>query len=150
MYHLKQKQSLPISIDDAWEFISNPANLNRITPDDLHFHILSELPETVYSGLLIEYEIQIPVLGKQLWVTEIKHIREKQSFVDEQRFGPYKFWYHYHQIEASENGVDMIDEVSYSLPFGLLGNIAHAVYVKRKLEHIFEFRKQKLNNLFSI
>ncbi|MCA9418937.1 MAG: SRPBCC family protein, partial [Candidatus Omnitrophica bacterium] len=98
MHVLEQQQDLPASVEEVWDFIKTPKNLNAITPDDLDFEFLGDLPDEMYNGLLIRYRIGIPMFGKWNWVTEIKHIREGISFIDEQRFGPYKFWYHYHEV----------------------------------------------------
>jgi ligand-binding SRPBCC domain-containing protein len=102
----------------------------------------------MYNGLLIEYRVGIPLLGKQKWLSEIKHIREQHSFVDEQRIGPYKIWYHYHEITEVAGGIRFVDRVNYVLPFGPLGAIAHGLFVRRKLAHIFSFREQTLPKCF--
>lgn len=101
----------------------------------------------MYNGLMIEYRVGIPLMGKQTWLTEIKHVRENHSFVDEQRVGPYKIWYHYHGIEPHSEGVRFIDRVNYVMPFGMLGSIAHSLYVKKKLRYIFDFRAQAISRL---
>ena len=105
MYILERRQRVTGSMEQAWAFLQNPANLDRITPTDLRFRIVTEVPEVMYNGLIVEYKITIPLLGTHTWVTEIKHIREGYSFVDEQRLGPYRFWYHYHEIRSEDEGV---------------------------------------------
>jgi ligand-binding SRPBCC domain-containing protein len=147
IYQLRREQIIATDIDSAWEFISSPKNLDAITPPDLSFEILTDTPETMYNGLLIEYRVGIPLLGKQTWLTELKHIRERHSFVDEQRIGPYKIWYHYHEITPCHEGVRFIDLVNYVLPSGPFGRIAHTVYVRQKLEHIFNHRARVLPEL---
>jgi ligand-binding SRPBCC domain-containing protein len=82
------------------------------------------------------------------WVTEITHVEPLSFFVDEQRFGPYKFWHHKHFFTQIENGVLMEDVVHYKIPFGILGRIFHPILVKPKLDEIFTFRTQKLIELF--
>jgi len=82
------------------------------------------------------------------WVTEITHVAEPSYFVDEQRFGPYKFWHHKHFIKEVAGGVELIDIVHYALPFGLLGRIAHSLFVRRKLEQIFAYRTEKVKEIF--
>jgi ligand-binding SRPBCC domain-containing protein len=149
IYQLCREQIIATDLASAWEFISSPQNLDRITPDDMDFKIVSELPEQMYNGLLIEYLVGIPMLGKQRWLTELKHIRERHSFVDEQRIGPYKLWYHYHEINEVEGGVRFIDRVNYVMPFGPLGAIARAVYVKNELNRIFDYRQQAMALAFS-
>ena len=98
IHNLERSLTLPTDLDNAWEFISTPKNLDAITPDDMSFSILTDVPEVMYEGLLIEYRVGIPVIGSQCWLTEIKHIKDRHSFVDEQRIGPYSLWYHYHEI----------------------------------------------------
>ena len=149
IYQLRREQIIATDIDTAWEFISSPKNLDAITPPDLSFEILTDVPNTMYNGLLIAYRINIPLLGKQNWLTELKHIRERHSFVDEQRIGPYKIWYHYHEITQCPEGVRFIDLVNYVIPFGLFGRIAHAAYVKQKLEHTFNYRAKVMPDLLT-
>lgn len=148
MYSLHREQILPIPLQEAWDFLSNPYNLQEITPPEMGFVVLDEVPEKIYSGMLIRYHVRVPMLGRQLWVTEIKHVREGISFVDEQRIGPYRFWYHYHEVAKAEEGVKFIDRVSYALPYGPLGRIAQQLFVRRSLENIFNYRRKVFASLF--
>ena len=102
----------------------------------------------MYNGLMIEYRIGIPLLGKQPWLSEIKHVRDHHSFVDEQRIGPYRLWYHEHHFAAVDGGTQITDQVTYVMPFGFLGDIVHAVWVKNRLKGIFDFRTVKVKKLF--
>lgn len=113
------------------------------------FDITSEdLPEKMYEGMIISYQVS-PVFGlKTTWVTEITKLKEKQYFIDEQRIGPYKMWHHQHFIEPSERGVLMTDIVSYQPPFGILGNVANTLLIRKKLIEIFEFRTKALQRIF--
>lgn len=148
MYTLDRRQQLAASKEAVWNFLQNPVNLDRITPPDLRFRIVSEVPAVMYNGLIVEYRISIPMLGTHTWVTEIKHIREGHSFVDEQRLGPYRFWNHYHEIRPKEGGgTAMRDLISYQPPFGLLGRVLHPLYIRRTLERIFDYRRLQLDLL---
>jgi len=148
IYRLHTKQNLPISLDEAWAFLSDPKNLKTITPEYMGFHILSGADRPMYPGQLIQY-IVTPVLGiKTKWVTEITHVVDKKFFVDEQRFGPYALWHHKHFLKEIPGGVEMEDIVDYKLPLGVLGQIAHPLIVAPKLKEIFEYRKTKLESLF--
>lgn len=148
IYTLHRKQKLPIDIDTAWDFLSNPNNLKTITPNYMGFHILTGADRPMYSGQIIQY-IVTPVLGiKTKWVTEITHVASKQYFVDEQRYGPYSLWHHKHFIKAISGGIEMEDIIDYKLPFGLLGQLVHPLLVKPKLEEIFNYRTKKLEELF--
>lgn len=148
IYRLHIKQNLPISIEEAWRFLSNPKNLKVITPDYMGFHILSGADRPMFAGQIIQY-IVTPVLGiKTKWVTEITHSVHQEYFVDEQRFGPYALWHHKHFLKEINGGVEMEDIIDYKLPFGMLGQLVHPILVKPKLEEIFSYRQQKLEELF--
>ncbi|NND62666.1 MAG: SRPBCC family protein [Flavobacteriaceae bacterium] len=148
IYTLHAKQSIPISKQEAWEFLSDPNNLKVITPDYMGFNILSGADRAMYAGQIIQY-IVTPVAGiKTKWVTEISHVEDGSYFVDEQRFGPYALWHHKHFIKEIDGGVEMEDIVDYKLPLGFLGQLFHPILVKPKLNEIFEYRRLKLIELF--
>jgi ligand-binding SRPBCC domain-containing protein len=148
LYTLHKKQKLSISLQEAWDFISNPKNLAVITPDSMGFKTLSGDDRKMFAGQIIHYTIT-PVLGiKVQWVTEITHIQDKSFFVDEQRYGPYAFWHHKHFLKEIPGGVEMEDIVHYKLPMGFLGQLVHPFLVKPKLEEIFAYRQKKLIELF--
>jgi ligand-binding SRPBCC domain-containing protein len=148
VYQLSSKQNLPISIDTAWEFLSNSKNLKTITPDYMSFDILSGGERPMFAGQIIQY-IVTPIFGiKTNWVTEITHVIDKKYFVDEQRFGPYALWHHKHFIKEIEGGIEMEDSIDYKLPFGILGRLVHPILVKPKLTEIFNYRTKKLIELF--
>ncbi|MFC0604250.1 SRPBCC family protein [Winogradskyella pulchriflava] len=148
IYRLHKKQNLPITIDQAWDFLSSPKNLKTITPDYMGFNILSGADRPMFPGQIIQY-IVTPVLGiKTKWVTEITHVRDKEYFVDEQRFGPYALWHHKHFIKEIEGGIEMEDIIDYKVPMGIIGQLFHPIVVKPKLEEIFNYRTKKLEELF--
>jgi ligand-binding SRPBCC domain-containing protein len=148
IYTFHRKQNLPISVEQAWEFLSSPANLKTITPDYMGFNILSGADRPMYPGQIIQY-IVTPVLGiKTKWVTEITHVKDHEYFVDEQRFGPYSLWHHKHFIKEIDGGVEMEDIIDYKVPMGILGQLVHPFLVKPKLEEIFTYRTTKLEALF--
>lgn len=148
LYQIKIKQNLPISVDKAWEFLSNPKNLKEITPKYMNFRILSGADRSIFAGQIIQYKVT-PMLGiSTKWVTEITHVKDKEYFVDEQRFGPYALWHHKHFIKKIDGGVEMEDVIDYKIPFGIIGQIAHPIIVKNKLKQIFKYRENKLKELF--
>lgn len=149
MHLLEKEITLDAPPEKVWEFLATPLNLNELTPPDLDFKIVSELPEKMYNGLMIQYEIRIPMFGTHRWLTEIKHINDGVSFVDEQRVGPYRLWYHQHIIEPhGQLKTKMIDRVTYQLPFGPLGILVHEMKIKQMLGEIFDYRTQRLFELF--
>lgn len=156
LHTFKVVQKLPVSVNRAWDFISSPANLQEITPSNLGFKITTgindplENPYTpsMYQGIVIGYTVK-PILGIPIkWVTEITHIEKPYFFVDEQRFGPYKFWHHKHFLKEIDNGVEMTDVVHYMLPFGFIGDIINTLFVKNELKKIFDYRFDKLEQMF--
>lgn len=148
-YRLHREQYLPISLAQAWEFFSAPQNLKEITPPYLQFETLYPTePEKMYAGQIITYTIRPVWNFKLFWMTEITHVQDGHYFVDEQRFGPYAFWHHTHFFFPVTGGVKMVDQVHYKLPFGILGSLAHWLFVKKQLTGIFEFRRKVLINRF--
>ncbi|MFA7418567.1 MAG: SRPBCC family protein [Melioribacteraceae bacterium] len=148
LYTLYRKQELPISLDATWDFFSSPLNLKKMTPPEMDFEITSDYKnEKMFAGMIIEYIVR-PVLGFPMrWVTEITHVKEKEYFVDEQRFGPYALWHHKHAFRIENDKVIMEDLVNYALPFGFLGRIAHRLFVKNRVEEIFNYRTMALNKM---
>jgi len=149
VYTFRNFQIIPSSLEKVWDFISSPQNLKHITPDYMGFDIISEeLPEKMYAGMIIKYNVS-PLMGiKTLWVTEITHVNELSYFVDEQRVGPYKMWHHQHILKAVDEGVIMTDIVDYQPPFGILGAIANSLIIHKKIEEIFSVRTRKIEEHF--
>ena len=148
LYQLKVKQLLSISLDEAWGFFSDPGNLPKLTPGWLNLKINSDLPDKMYEGMIISYKVH-PILGIPFnWVTEITTVKEKSFFIDEQRFGPYKFWHHQHHFKKIDKGVEMQDIVSFALPFDPISRPLNKLIVENKVKKIFEFREEVLKKMF--
>ena len=147
---IQTKQFIKSDLNTVWDFISSPKNLSKITPPYMGFEILSDLGvDKMYPGQIIEYNVT-PVAGiKMHWVTEITHVKEKEYFVDEQRFGPYAMWHHKHFLKEVPGGVEMTDVVHYKAPFGIFGKIADDLFIKKQLKTIFDFRYKKMEELFN-
>lgn len=149
VYSKKSEQFLNSSIEECWEFFSDPKNLQIITPKSMGFKVTDFDNKNMYEGQIIQYKIT-PLFGIKLsWLTEITKVKEGSYFIDEQRFGPYAFWHHKHFFEPTENGVKMTDVVHYAIPLGFIGRIMNTLVVKNKLKEIFEFREQKVNQIFN-
>ena len=150
-YTLRTTQLLKSDIDTVWDFMSSPENLALITPQYMGFTILSEKDDIrkMYPGQIIEYYVT-PVMGiKMNWVTEITHVVHHHYFVDEQRFGPYAFWHHKHFIKEVPGGIEMIDILHYKVPFGFIGKIVNTLFIRHKIKEIFDYRFNKLEQLFN-
>lgn len=148
-YQLIKKQRLYGSLEDIWNFIASPGNLQEITPQNMGFKITSNNgAEKMYPGMIITYKVS-PLFGIKLnWVTEITNVKEYEYFVDEQRIGPYTFWHHQHKIEPADGSVLMTDIVSYQPPFGFIGAFANSLVIQNRLRQIFNYRSIALENRF--
>jgi ligand-binding SRPBCC domain-containing protein len=148
---MKRTQVLPISLKDAWDFFSAPHNLPSITPPYMDFRISGNSGlQKMYAGQIIRYRVSILPYIRIFWVSEITHVSEPFFFVDEQRFGPYRWWHHQHIFREVNGGIEMTDEVNYALPLGPLGQFAHWLFVRRQLNSIFDYRFQILQNFFKL
>ena len=148
IFKLKYSQKLPINLNEAWDFLSSPNNLELITPKSMDFNIIDWDKKKAYPGQIIQYTVK-PILGIKInWVTEITQVRDKEFFVDEQRVGPYTFWHHKHFIKEIEGGVIMEDVIHYKPPFGLIGVLLNFLFINSKLNSIFKHRELELIKTF--
>jgi ligand-binding SRPBCC domain-containing protein len=150
-YSLERETFIPTTLDNAWDFFTSPLNLAKITPPEMNFIVTSDFKEysKVYPGMIITYKVS-PLFGIKLnWMTEITHVKEKEYFIDEQRFGPYALWHHQHHFKQVEGGVIMTDIVNYAIGYGFIGRIANSLIVEKKLDEVFEFREKAVEGIFS-
>ncbi|MCW1954130.1 MAG: SRPBCC family protein [Flavobacteriia bacterium] len=148
LYRLHAKQAVKTDMETAWEFLSDPKNLQKITPKEMGFNILAGADKKMFSGQIIHYKVSpFPGLTTK-WVTEITHVQKGSYFVDEQRFGPYALWHHKHFIKEIPGGVEMEDVIDYKIPLGIIGQIAHPILVKPQLKKIFAHRETALSQIF--
>jgi len=146
-FEINMKQYINKPLEVVFEFFSKPENLEMITPKSLSFNILTPTPIKMEKGSLIDYTIRL--FGVPIhWRTLISDYEPPFRFVDQQIKGPYTFWHHTHTFRLVEGGVEIIDQVKYSLPLGWLGTLAHAIWVRKDLEKIFEYRKTVIQNYF--
>lgn len=148
LYRVNASQFVPITIEEAWAFFSSPDNLQKISPDSVGFEITSKTGDDMYPGMLITYIVS-PVLGiKMRWCTEITQVKDKEYFVDDQRFGPYAFWHHQHHFEEVDGGVLIKDIVHYGIPLGPIGQLANALFVRKQIREIFDYRVAAVERLW--
>jgi ligand-binding SRPBCC domain-containing protein len=148
VHYLYREQVIPAPLEKVWGYFCDPKNLNEITPPDMSFEILKGGGEEMYAGQLIEYRVEFLRGIRSLWLTEIAHISDREYFVDEQRIGPYRFWYHEHKFEEISACTKMMDRVTYVVPFGIMGDIVDRFWIAKRLKHIFDFRKRKIVEIF--
>ena len=139
---------LPRPRAEVFEFFSEARNLEQITPPMLRFHVVTPEPIHMGEGTLIQYKLLIRGVPWG-WLTKITRWNPPFVFADVQLKGPYKKWDHTHRFIEENGGTRMIDEVVYELPFGPLGDLVHALLVRRDVEQIFEYRNSVIGALFT-
>ncbi|WEK37179.1 MAG: SRPBCC family protein [Candidatus Pseudobacter hemicellulosilyticus] len=149
VHSLKTIQTIPVSMEQAWDFFSSPVNLVAITPERLDFRIISlHHGEHMYPGQIIEYTVR-PLWGiAWYWMTEITHVEQGRYFVDEQRYGPYILWHHQHHFREVPGGVEMTDIVHYKVPGWWVGDVLNAVLIRKELQELFRYRYEKVVERF--
>jgi ligand-binding SRPBCC domain-containing protein len=145
-YLLEREQWLPRPIDEIFAFFSRPENLQQITPAWLDFGMV-ETPKELKAGTLIRYRLRWHGLPMK-WTTEITEWNPPHGFVDRELKGPYALWNHEHSFAEKDGGTTMRDRVTYGLPLGWAGQIAHWLTVRRDVERIFDFRTETMARLF--
>jgi ligand-binding SRPBCC domain-containing protein len=145
-FRLDRTQFIPRPLEEAFAFFAEAENLERITPTFLHFHTVTPKPIDLRSGTLIEYRLKLFGVPFR-WRTRIEDFTPPVRFVDVQLHGPYKVWRHTHEFAAEGSGARMTDRVEYQLPLGPLGSVAHALFVRRTLHKIFDYRNRKVVEL---
>jgi len=145
-YTLERQQWIPRPVESIFEFFSRPENLQQITPPWLDFRIV-RAPEDLIGGSLIRYRLRWRRLPIR-WTTEISEWNPPHRFVDRAVSGPYALWNHEHTFTPERGGTTMRDSVTYALPFGWLGHLAHWALVRRDVQRIFDFRAETMRSLF--
>ncbi len=145
-FQLEQIQIVPKPRSEVFSFFADARNLERLTPDFLGFQILTPGPIDMKAGAIIDYSLRLYGVSVK-WRTRIEAFEPELRFVDTQLKGPYRYWHHLHEFEEVEQGTRMRDVVDYELPFGPLGTMARALFVRRSLESIFGYRRQALTEI---
>ncbi len=140
--------TLDLPRKEVFDFFADAGNLEKITPPELNFNIITKLPIDVKQGVLIDYKLKlrgIPIT----WQTEISIWNPPYSFTDKALKSPYKQWIHRHIFtEIAENKTSVEDEVKYRLPLEPFGDLAHWL-VRRELDRIFDYREKIVKELLA-
>jgi ligand-binding SRPBCC domain-containing protein len=152
VYRISDEIIINAPIAQVWAFFSNPLNLEKITPPEMKLkYLFQPEEESVYPGMLLAYKVS-PVAGIPVeWITEITAVDHEKRFVDEQRKGPFAMWHHIHEFESlGENKTLARDLVYYRIPLGILGRIAHGLFVGRQVKEMFVHRRSSLSGIFTL
>jgi ligand-binding SRPBCC domain-containing protein len=146
---LQRSQRLPVSLEQAFELYAEARKLESITPPWLGFAVTTVGPIEMRVGALIDYRLKLHGISMR-WRTQIEQWQPPVGFVDVQLRGPYALWEHTHTFEPAGEGAVLIgDRVRYALPLGPLGELAHAAFVRRDLERIFDYRSRAIAELLA-
>jgi ligand-binding SRPBCC domain-containing protein len=148
-YHsLTWVQELPVSLEEAWAFFSNPKNLARITPPEMMVTLTSGCGEgQIYEGMIITYRLYPFMMIPVQWETEIIRVAQPLFFEDNQKSGPYEYWHHRHSFMEINGGVEMTDSLRYALPMGFFGEMVNTLIVSRRLEEVFAYRRKRIEEI---
>jgi ligand-binding SRPBCC domain-containing protein len=147
-YVLAVEQMVPRPRPEVFAFFADAANLERLTPPRLKFSIRTSLPIAMRPGAIIDYRLSLFGFPFR-WRTVMEVFEPDSRFVDLQAAGPYAFWRHLHEFTDAPGGTLIRDRVEYQLPLGPLGRLARALFVRRQLEHIFDYRRRIIEQVFS-
>lgn len=145
---LHKTQIINLPRAEVFEFFANAENLERITPRELNFHIITPRPIEMRQGTLIEYQLRLRGIPVR-WKTEITEWNPPFSFTDTALKSPYNQWIHQHKFSDGAAGETVMEDiVRYRLPFEPFGDLAHW-YVKKELNYIFDYRRKVIEEVFT-
>jgi len=148
MHELRRQTQVSAPVEDVFNFFSDAANLDRITPAWLDFRILT--PQPIVMELNTIFDLSLKLCGMRFrWSSQITLWDPPHVFVDEQTKGPYSYWHHTHRFSETEAGTIKEDLVRYAVPGWLMEPSIHSKFVRPRLEKIFDFREKKLKQIFS-
>jgi ligand-binding SRPBCC domain-containing protein len=147
VHRLDREQVVARPIADVFAFFAEARNLERITPPWLRFRVLTPR-QRMGVGTVIEYRLRLHAIPLR-WTSRIDEWEEQRAFVDRQVRGPYRLWRHRHEFEPGPEGTVVRDRIDYSLPLGAAGELAHALFVRRDLERIFDFRRAAIEHVLA-
>lgn len=131
---------VPLPRERVFAFFSDAENLERITPPELKFRILTPRPVPIHANAVIDYRLSLHGMPFE-WQTLITVWEPPTRFVDTQARGPYATWVHTHTFEEADGGTWIRDRVEYALPLAPLSIVALPI-VKKQLRRIFTFRQE--------
>ena len=146
VHRLEREQRVARPLEQVFEFFARAGNLERITPPWLSFALLTEEPVEMRHGALIKYRLTLHGVPLR-WTSRVEQWEPGRLFVDRQVEGPYRLWHHRHEFAPAGAGTLVRDRVNYALPLGPLGELGHALFVRRDLDRIFRYRHEAVAGL---
>ena len=147
MFNLKKTQIINAPRKEVFPFFASPENLEKITPPDLGFIIKTPKPLEMKEGGIFDYTIKLGII-RFPWKTLITKYDPPHIFQDTQKFGPYKKWEHTHQFFDLGDKTKIVDTVDYDLYPRFLSKVINKLFIRNKVEKIFEYRSLQLDEIF--
>lgn len=144
-HRLRTSMFLSLPQQEVFNFFAHAENLERITPPELSFRMITPTPVVMGKGTLIDYRLKLFHIPFR-WQTIISKWKPPHLFVDEQLRGPYALWVHTHRFEEVSGGTAVSDEVHYRLPLSPLGEVVFPL-VRLQLQRIFQFRQKAIEKI---
>lgn len=148
MFTLKKSQIVSAPLKKVFPFFESPENLEKITPPNLGFIIKTPKPLVMKKGAIFDYTIKLGFI-KFPWKTLISKYNPPHLFQDIQKFGPYKKWEHTHQFFDLGDKTKIVDTVNYDLYPSFLGKIINSLFIKDRVENIFNYRVKIIDKTFN-
>jgi ligand-binding SRPBCC domain-containing protein len=146
-YHFHDRQVLPVSVTELFNFLIQPQNLEQIMAKAMRVKVISSSTPVIEHGTVIDYTFQkngIPLR----WQSEITEFEPNVYFADLQTRGPFRYWLHKHILKPVAEGTEITDDLTFEPPLGILGEIAYHAFIRRDIERIFSLRKKRMEELF--
>ena len=149
IFNFKKELYVERPLEEVFNFFSRAENLQKVTPPQLQFHILTPLPIEMKTGTIIDYQLKVYHLPFS-WRTEITEWDPPHKFTDIQVRGPYRKWIHQHFFEKSGDGTMMKDLLQYAIPGGIFATWINSLLVRKDIESIFRFREKRFREIFNL
>lgn len=148
MQRISAETWINASLEECWDFFSNPNNLLKLTPADMKMQVKTEIPAKMYAGMIISYKVA-PLFGIPLsWTSRINQVKEGHYFTDDMIEGPFAIWHHQHFFEEQDGGTLVKDIVDYKAPLGIIGQLFEPILVKPRVKAIFAHREKVIREIF--
>jgi ligand-binding SRPBCC domain-containing protein len=151
---LERRVWLPRPRPDVFGFFADPRNLARVNPPSARLAWLAPPPDVLAAGTILDFRVRLLGLPVR-WRVMVREFDPPYRFVDVQLWGPFSRWEHRHRFSegAAPDGTGRVgtwveDRVTYRLPLGALGGLAHAVAARRSIAAMFDHRERRLVELF--
>ncbi|MEZ4417357.1 MAG: CDP-paratose 2-epimerase [Gemmatimonadota bacterium] len=130
--------------EPLFTLLSDPRELNGLTPDWFHLDFLDPLPDRIGLGTRLRYRLRARRL-RWRWESWIDHWEPVRRFSYVQSRGPYRTFWHDHRFDPVPGGTRVRDVVDYAV-WG--GRPVNGLLVEPWLRDIFTYRGQRLADRF--